>query len=333
MKLKPPVLAGLSLSVLLLFGGCASEGGLQGETAAAYYDLGNAYAELARHEDAVKAYNRAIELEPELFSASFNLAQIYIERSEYGKAALLLDELREREPENGLILEALAWLAYLQDDRERALSHYRRIMALQPANFNAYYNSGVLMEAKGQFRQALNLYEKAYALQPEPELLYDMAFQYLQLEDWERGIELLEGYLDEETQDASAFIALGDAYRRLKLYREALNAYQSAVDLGGVNAAQAVAGGSGRGLSLGRALFEQAIIYFLAVEDGQKGLQKLEKALEAGYRDEERLEELRAALPDDLGEKIRELEAAFEPDADADADAAPSSPEEPLRLP
>lgn len=101
-------------------------------SAEAWYELG-CDLEVTSVDDAIEAYERALELDPALADGHVNLGRLLHERG--GPAA--------------------------------AEDHYRRALELDPEHAIAAFNRGVALEDLGRVRHAINAYELALELDPE----------------------------------------------------------------------------------------------------------------------------------------------------------------------
>jgi tetratricopeptide (TPR) repeat protein len=128
-----------------------------------HFEIGYAYSELKRNEDAAKEYRRALELDPSLAAAHLNLGLVLIESD----PAAALESFRHAEalqPDQG----QPHYLAGRALERERkaseALEEYRTAVQLTPKDLpmrfalaHALSGAGRDAEAEAQFREALAL--------------------------------------------------------------------------------------------------------------------------------------------------------------------------------
>ncbi|HMB54934.1 MAG TPA: tetratricopeptide repeat protein [Thermoanaerobaculia bacterium] len=98
--------------------------------AAAWNDLGNLLVLSGMDDQALDAYERAVELAPQSAALHFNLALLLQQR----------DELR------------------------RSLQHYKRVVEIEPTNAWAHFQLGVIREARGEDSKAIERYSRALAL-------------------------------------------------------------------------------------------------------------------------------------------------------------------------
>jgi tetratricopeptide (TPR) repeat protein len=243
------------------------------EVAGLYYNLGNAYFELNEFGSAVTAYLNALELDSKLPQAGYNLARVYIESGDVDKGVTQLEELLAEDPENSVILSTIGWAYYLLNDYESSYEVYRRILDRTPSDENGLYNAAVvawLLDAK---TESLAYYQRLYAESGDDEILYRIASIYLDLELWSDAIGTLTEYTALEPEDSDAFYDLGVALTADRLYGEALEAFDRAIELQTDNPVF---------------LFEKAVILLRYIENLDEGLKFLGLAVDGGFADSER---------------------------------------------
>ncbi len=250
------------------------------EAAGLYYNLGNAYFELDEFNLAVTAYLNALELDDSLPQAGYNLARVYIESGDVDKGVDELNRLLTGDPENGAILSTIGWAYYLLRDYERSYDVFKRILERTPSDENGLYNAGVIAWLLGEKDDSLGYYRRLYAENGDVETLYRIASIYIDLERWKDAVGALTEYIESKPEDSDAFYDLGIAFSADRLYGEALLAFERAIELDGNNPIF---------------LFEKAVILLVYIENLDEGLKYLQLAIDAGFDDSERAQELATA--------------------------------------
>lgn len=305
----------ISVSVFLLFCGCAStEYVPAAEAAAAYYNLGNAYTELERNRDAVTAFTKALELDPGLLSAGFNLARVYIILGEYEQSIEQLDQLAAEDPQNRSVLEMKAWVFHLQGEDQKALGIYDSVLAGFSGSRNSLYNSAVLLSGKGEFEKSLERFERYVSLYPDEQtVIFEIAKIQTALENYEGAFEWAEKYLELNPDDLSAIELTGDLQAERNLYADAVRTYRRITETETPdedNSAQK-----------GRVYFKMAEILLKYMEDSERGLAALENSVKTGWKEPEYYDRLlsvkESSWYDDVFKLLGEGESAA---ADSPAD-------------
>ncbi len=219
------------------------------EEAEAYNWRGSILERIGSSERAVQDYKKAIELDPELFSARLRLAEMYLEKSNPRDALPHLAHLREQFPDRPVIMARMGQCLYLQGELEEArllleaalvhlpddpalLVHLAKlelqqrqpakaerwllsVLKTDPTDTEARYTLGKCLQLQGREKEA----EAAFALYKSDKELLRRASIFLQ-EDAERPTgtadELFEiaGIFLRTRQDRLSFYWLDQALRR-----------------------------------------------------------------------------------------------------------------------
>ena len=273
---------GIIVPFLFLFS-CVS-GISSDEAARVYYNLGIAYQDIGKEQEAVKAYARAWELNPRLFQAGYNLARLKIEAGRPEEARSSLEELILEDETNTLLLELLAWSYIVEGEGIEARKIYEDLLTLDPRNDRVIHNLALLFESEERWKDARQAYWELYTLSPyrhvkdsPNEFLLRCSLLDLELNNRNEAVENLE-YLLVEYPDLRGIEALGRVYQEDRLFGRALEVYQAGLDLPGDGS------GPGEGLKK-KILGEKAFILLTVAEDESQGLAALEEAVEVGIAD------------------------------------------------
>jgi Tfp pilus assembly protein PilF len=172
-----------------------------------------AFLSLQAHESAVKAFQHALTLNPNLTDVHNNLGVLYSETGEKEKAfrefTLVIRDPSFPTPEKPLY--NLGELYLREDNTELALMHFRRAVEKNPIFALGYRGLGKVYLALGEREAAIKNFKKAIGIVPgEIESLYELARLY----DIQGDTERAEDYY-RRVVEADRFSALG----RLSLKR------------------------------------------------------------------------------------------------------------------
>jgi len=135
--------------------------------AQAHFELGcRLDADPATQQEAIEAYLRAIELEPEHADAHSNLGAIYFTQERWPEAEACFDRALALYP---LHVEARLNLGMVCEETGRemaALRHYRRVLALHPAHAPAHANLALVCERLALRRRARRHWKQYLQLEP-----------------------------------------------------------------------------------------------------------------------------------------------------------------------
>ena len=272
-----------AVAALVLSAGCATDLS-RDRLATEYFNLGTGYLELGEPERAAGYLERALELQPDAAAARFNLAVALMELDQAAAAAPHLDLLLAADPENVRVLELQAANHQRRGRSGDALVVYGTLLRLQPQHPAARYNAAILLWSLGEADaaaaelRALLLHDS-----DDHEARYNLGLLLAEQGSPEEAAEVLAAYLEAVPGDIDALLTLAGVETRRHRYAAALHAYDDAAAL--------LPAADSRQVELA---FERAVILLTAVQDPGAGLAALAQALEAGFRDRERLAALLA---------------------------------------
>ena len=198
----------------------------------ALVNLGNALDALKRDQEALDAYEQAIDLDPK-YARAYN-----------NKGNALRDLKRDQEAldafEQAIDLDPKYALAYtnkgnalrnLKRDQE-ALAAYEQAIHVDPNDAYAYTWKGGALDELKRYQEALDAFEQSIHLDPNNALFY--LIKGLALSELKRDQEALDAYeqaIHLNPNYADAYTWKGVALGKLKRYQEALDAYEQSIHL------------------------------------------------------------------------------------------------------
>jgi Tfp pilus assembly protein PilF len=194
--------------------------------AIALYNRGVDLQSRGRYEEAITSYDRAIELQSDLFSAHLNRANALQIMKRYGEALAGYERALDLRSDSavafsnrGSVFQALQ--RYLE-----ALTSYDQAIALKPDFAEAHHNRGTILLKLKRFEESLASSDRAIALKP------DHAHAYLNrgnalgclkrfgeaIASYERAGAVRPDYGDARYNEAVGRLLLGEFDRGWKLY-------------------------------------------------------------------------------------------------------------------
>ncbi|TVR92941.1 MAG: tetratricopeptide repeat protein [Spirochaetaceae bacterium] len=275
-KRRYSLFAGVVLFAAALMG-CVT-GVSRQDVALEYFNIGNAYYELGRYEEASGYYIRALDLDPSLSSSTYNLARAYIQRERFTAAVAVLEDLRTEDPENILVLQTLGYALTRLGRNGEAVDVLERAEQLSPFNLTVLYNLGVLHGVEERYDEAYDILLRAHRVdESDQELVLMLAETSLALGREDEAIEFLERFDQPEDAERELLLRLARLYSEATSYSDALNVYATLRD---------------RDPEDKEVLFREAELNLTFVEDAESGLERLEEALELGYSERSALTRL-----------------------------------------
>ena len=217
---------------------------------------GNSHFNQGALDEAIVAYNKAIQIDPGYGVPYGNLALTYMTHGQFAEAILLYQksiELLELDRDKAISWNGLGNAYRCIGDYGNAVSAYQRAAELDPEtggirdqaddfkpkptrkSARGWNDLGALLLKTGALDKAAEAFQKAIELEPKfgkpygnlarvkaAEGKYSEAVEF-----YEKAIALLES----DKEKADAWNGLGNAYRKLNDYDKAIDAYQKAVVL------------------------------------------------------------------------------------------------------
>lgn len=186
-----------------------------------YSNLGGAYIQLGRYADAALMFERSLAISP-TGSAYSNLATAHFYLKHFAKAAQIGEEAARLDSRNykvwGNLADAYYWTpgkrAQAMGTYEKAISLAREDLEVNPDDADVLGFSATYYAMLGEKGPALHNAQRALKLGPgDPEVLFNVALVYLQLEQIARALDWLEksmaaGYSPTTVENTPNFDAL-----------------------------------------------------------------------------------------------------------------------------
>jgi tetratricopeptide (TPR) repeat protein len=179
------------------------------------FTLGAVYDQLKRTKDAIEAYKRAADLDPEDAHNLGALAQALLNDNQLDEALKEYRQLAEADPEDASTLVHISEILRRQGKYEEALATVKKAVKKDPDSPEAGYNEGLLLDVLGRYDESAQVYEHMVDLTSHANGAYTA---------------------DEKNNRAIFLERLGSVYHEQNKVDEAIAAYQKMIDLGGDSA-------------------------------------------------------------------------------------------------
>ncbi len=130
---------------------------------------------------------------PKDLKARYDLAKAYLERKQLGAAKKLFLSILKANPQYRRTLLHISSIALMEGKPEIAARYLKRAIELNPRNFSAYHNLGILFKNNNNLEKAEWLFKKALSLnQRQPATISLLARTYFEQGKSEEAKDLLE---------------------------------------------------------------------------------------------------------------------------------------------
>lgn len=235
---KPKLSKGLLYKVLISIGvigflgaaAFATVNVVKSNNATDLYSRGGTLLELKRFQDALEAYNRAVELKPEYAEAWNGQGNALLELKRYEDALNAYDKAIQLNP---IYLEAWTSRGKALDHLQRyeeAINSFDAALKIQPNYLDAWTNRGNVQMKLQQYSDAIASFDKAVKLQPDySPAWYKRGMALHNLHRYQEAVESYDKAVVHKPDFPEVWYQRGNALSNLQKYKEAAQSYDKAV--------------------------------------------------------------------------------------------------------
>src|SRR3989440_3487720 len=193
---------------------------------------GDALSSLERSQEALAAYEQAIQLDPNYAHAYEGEGNVFYNLKLYYEALEAYEQAIRFDPSSASAYNGKGDALYYLKRYQEALLAYERAIQLDPSYASAYNGKSWTLWHLKRFEEALMAYEQAIRLDPYCASTYNGEGNTLyDLNHYQEALAAYEQAIQLDPKLAYAYDGKGWALWRLKHYREALEAFQLALVL------------------------------------------------------------------------------------------------------
>ena len=240
-----------------------------------YHQIGRVYQEQRQWQQALDAYQRALELQEQhgqqhqLGSTHHQIGMVYQEQRQWQQAldayqrALELKEQHGQQHEAGDTHHQIGIVYQQQQQWQQALEAYQRALELKEQHGqqhqlgSTYHQIGRVYQEQRQWQQALDAYQRALEFKKAHGQQHEMSSTYHQIgmvyqeqQQWQqalaayqRALELYEQH-GQQQMLGKTYHQIGIVYQLQQQWQQALGAYENALELQGQHGQQHEMGGT-----------------------------------------------------------------------------------------
>jgi tetratricopeptide (TPR) repeat protein/DNA-binding winged helix-turn-helix (wHTH) protein/TolB-like protein len=199
-----------------------------------FYSLGVERALGYEISEAIRLFERALELDPQFVMARARIGFAHLTNSEPAQARPYLDEAfrgidRVTEKDR---LHLDAWRATANWEYDAAIAAYRRAIDRYPGDVEAYARLGNVLIGEKRYDEAIDILQRGLRIDAESGDLHNfLARAYTPLARHQDAIRERQIYVELAPKEPLAHDTLGLSYQWAGRYEDAIAAYQRALDL------------------------------------------------------------------------------------------------------
>ena len=202
------------------------------DRAEGYFFRGNAKGGLKQYDEAIKDYDKAIELNSEVAVIYNNRGNAKNELDQYIEAIKDFDRAIELDPKHDLAYYNRGNTKDELELHEEAIKDYDKVIELDPNDAAAYYNRGIAKSKLGQYTEAIKDYDKAIDLDPDDANAYfNRGNSKRKLSLYEEAVRDYDKAIESKPNNAAALNNRGIAKNSLGQYEEAIKDFDEAIEL------------------------------------------------------------------------------------------------------
>jgi tetratricopeptide (TPR) repeat protein len=176
-----------------------------------------------------QCYERALALAPREPDLLLRLADVYLEASDYQKAADVYSKLLAQRPDSLQIRERLAYTYIQADQKDKAISVLEELIKRDPSHFETYNMLGDLYDDLDKDEKAIDSYQQSLVLNPNQlEVYVRIALSQLRLKKYDDALKTLEAAKEKFPTKYQVPYLYGLVYSDTKQFNKALASFADA---------------------------------------------------------------------------------------------------------
>ena len=200
--------------------------------AAVWNNKGTSLGSLGRHEEAIRCYDKALELDPQHTSAWYNKGTVFSGLRRHEEAIRCYDKALELDSRLASAWENKGTSMGRLGRQEEAIRCYDKALELDPRDAKAWRNKGKRLADLSRYEEALICFDKARELEPQnTEVWYDKGFCLHHLSRYSEAIRCFDKALELDPRLVSAWNNKAVSLSRLGRHEEQIRCYDKALEL------------------------------------------------------------------------------------------------------
>ena len=203
--------------------------------ASAHFNMGNALKDQGKVEEAIVSYNNALSIKPDYEAALNNVVVALKSQGETGEKRLkkvleIYNEAQAVQTDNANSYFSRALDLQIKGMLDEAIDAYKKALAIKPDYAEAYINMAIALIKKGKLDEALEACNEALVIKPNySDAYYNMGNVLKEQGKLEEAIEAYNKALALKPDYADAYYNMGNILKEQEKLEEAIEAYNKAL--------------------------------------------------------------------------------------------------------
>jgi tetratricopeptide (TPR) repeat protein len=199
----------------------------------AHFNMGNALKDQGKLEEAIEAYSNALTIKPDYEAALNNVVVALKTKGKTGEKRLkkvleAYNKAQALKNETANSYFRRAFDLQIKGKLEESLAAYSKVLAIKPDYADAYLNMGTTYAGQGKLEEALAAYSKVLAIKPDYADAYlNMGTTFAEQGKLEEAIHAYSKALAIKPDYADAYLNMGAALTNQGKLEEAIEAYNN----------------------------------------------------------------------------------------------------------
>ncbi|MCF7834842.1 tetratricopeptide repeat protein [Candidatus Gracilibacteria bacterium] len=185
-----------------------------------------------------KDYSKALEIfqylqqkYPNIPSFLYYQGIIYMEFEMFDDAIFCFQDMLDIQPQNYQAMMGIANSLMLSGYYDEAIIHYQNISGIYPDSIEPIIFNGVTENLRGNYINALNIFEKIKVIKPTENISNYQGYTYFLLGEYDKAIYHYDKYLKSDIKDYQSFYMLGKIYNKKKNFIKSKFYLESALEI------------------------------------------------------------------------------------------------------
>lgn len=195
-------------------------------------------------EEAIITADLAVKNAPDNFDAYIDLGMAYFDAERFQDAMAAFQQAITINPQASRAYNGVGRVCYQTGPAQAAIEAYERAISLDRNYIDPYYGLGILYAAQlGEYEAAINAFQRGVEHNPkEAFLVASLGSTYARMGEFAKAIESLQRALSLEPENDFAYSWLSIIYLHIAKYDDAINACQSEIGIADSHSARRVLG-------------------------------------------------------------------------------------------